>query len=48
MTINRTEAARALAKAISYKECNKDKEAEEWAKILVRLMECAQILKNGS
>jgi hypothetical protein len=45
MTIDRSEVARALAKAIAYKQCGKDREAEDWAKKLVQLLECAQILK---
>lgn len=43
--IDRAEVARALAKAIAYKNCGKDKDAAEWAEKLVRLLECAQILK---
>lgn len=45
MTIDRSEAARAMAKAIAYKACGKDQEAAEWARKLVRLLECAEILK---
>lgn len=45
MEINRTEISRALAKAIAYKNCGKDKEASEWARELVKLLECAEILK---
>jgi len=44
--IDRTEAARAMAKAIAYKQCGKDSEAEQWARELVRLLECADILKT--
>ncbi len=44
--IDRSEVSRALAKAIAYKQCGKDREAEEWAERLVRLLECANILKN--
>jgi hypothetical protein len=43
--IDRSEVSRALAKAIAYKNCGKDKDAEEWAKKLVELLECAKILK---
>ena len=43
--IDRSEVARALAKAIAYKNCGKDAEAEKWAAELVRLLECARILK---
>src|SRR5712692_2138559 len=42
--IDRSEVARALAKAIAYKNCGKDREAEEWAARLVVLLECANIL----
>jgi hypothetical protein len=45
MAINRTEVAQALAKAIAYKNCGKDKDAAEWAAKLVKLLECAEILK---
>ena len=44
MTIDRSEVARALAKAIAYKNCGKDAEAAEWARRLVHLLECAEIL----
>jgi len=44
-TINRSEVARALAKAIAFKQCGKDPEAAEWARTLVRLLECAEILR---
>jgi hypothetical protein len=45
MTIDRSEVSRALSKAIAYKNVGKDKEAEEWARRLVELLECAKILK---
>ena len=45
--IDRSEAAKAMAKAIAYKQCGKDAEAAAWAAKLVRLLECAQILKGG-
>ena len=44
MTVDRSETARALAKAIAYKNCGKDAEAAEWARTLVELLECAEIL----
>lgn len=47
MAINRSEAARALAKAIAFKAVGKQKEAEQWAARLVYLLGCAGILKNG-
>ena len=43
--IDRSEVARAMAKAIAYKQCGKQKEAEQWARELVRLLECADILR---
>lgn len=42
--IDRSEVARALAKAIAFKAVGKDREAEEWARNLVVLLECADIL----
>lgn len=45
MEINRSEISRAVAKAIAYKNCGKDKDAEQWARTLVELLQCAQILK---
>jgi hypothetical protein len=33
-----------MAKAIAYKQCGKDREAEKWARELVRILECAAIL----
>jgi hypothetical protein len=44
--IDRAEVNRALAKAIAYKNCGKDAEAEDWARKLVVLLECAEILKS--
>lgn len=44
--IDRAEVSRALAKAIAYKNCNKDQEAEEWARKLIKLLEMANILKD--
>lgn len=43
--IDRSEVNRALAKAIAYKNCGKDQEAINWARRLVELLECAEILK---
>jgi hypothetical protein len=45
--IDRSEVSRALAKAIAYKNCGKQREAEEWARKLVELLECADILREG-
>lgn len=44
MTIDRSEASRAMAKAIAFKACGKDQEAEAWARRLVEILECADIL----
>ncbi|WP_374414275.1 hypothetical protein [Novosphingobium colocasiae] len=43
--IDRSLAAQALAKAIAYKQCGKQASAEEWARKLVELLECADILR---
>lgn len=45
MTIDRSAISRAVAKAIAYKQCGKDIEAEQWARQVVELLECADILK---
>lgn len=45
-TIDRSAVARALAKAIAYKQCGKQAEAEAWAKELIKLLQCANILKT--
>lgn len=42
--MDRSEINRALAKAIAYKNCGKDADAAEWARKLVKLLECAEIL----
>lgn len=44
--IDRSEVSRALAKAIAYKQCGKQTQACEWARELVRILECAEILKS--
>ena len=44
MTIDRSETARCLAKAIAFKQCGKDAEAAAWARKLVTALECAEIL----
>lgn len=44
MTIDRSAVAQALAKAIAYKQCGKDAEANAWAAKLVDLLGCADIL----
>jgi hypothetical protein len=43
--MDRSEISRALAKAIAYKNCGKQSEAEQWAKKLIELLECADILR---
>jgi hypothetical protein len=47
MTINRSEVNRALAKAIAYKQCGKQAEAERWAETLIYLLECGKILRGS-
>ncbi len=42
--IDRSEVSRAVAKAIAYKQCGKDVDAAQWARELVRLLQCAEIL----
>jgi len=44
MAIDRSATAQALAKAIAYKQCGKDTDAAQWARRLVELLECAEIL----
>jgi hypothetical protein len=45
--IDRVAVNRALAKALAYKQCGKDREAHAWAAELVRLLECAAVLHDG-
>ena len=47
MAVNRSETARALAKAIAYHNCGKQADAERWAAELVRLLQCGHILKGA-
>ena len=42
--IDRSAVAQALAKSIAFKNCGKDRDAEQWARLLVELLECADIL----
>lgn len=44
--LDRSEINRALAKAIAYRQCNKPRECAQWARELVRLLQCAEILKD--
>lgn len=43
--IDRSLTAQALAKAIAFKNCGKDADARAWARRLVELLECAEILQ---
>lgn len=43
--MDRSEINRALAKAIAYRQCLKDAQAEAWARKLIELLECADILR---
>lgn len=45
MNLDRSAIARALAKAIAFKQCGQHDKAEAWAAELVRLLECAAILR---
>ena len=44
--IDRSAVSQALAKAIAYKQCGKDRDAEQWARRLVELLECSDILRR--
>ena len=44
-SIDRSTLARCLAKAVAYKNCGKDAEAEQWARELVIALECEDILR---
>jgi hypothetical protein len=44
MAIDRSAVARALAKALAYKQCGKDQLAEAWAAKLVDLLESGSII----
>lgn len=46
--LDRSEINRALAKAIAYKQCGKDDEAEEWGRKLIELLELEEILMPQS
>jgi hypothetical protein len=46
--LDRSQIARALAKAIAFKACGKDAKAQAWAAELVRLLECHDILAQGA
>ena len=45
MEIDRSAVSQALAKAIAYKQCGKDRDALAWARKLVELLQCAEILR---
>jgi hypothetical protein len=47
MEIDRSAVSKALAKAIAYKAVGKDRDAEQWARELVALLHCADILIEG-
>jgi len=44
--VDRSLINRALAKAMAYKQCGNDEQAEWWARELVRLLELSEILKE--
>jgi hypothetical protein len=43
--MDRSEINRALAKAMAYKQCGKDHDAEIWARRLIALLELSNILR---
>jgi hypothetical protein len=43
--IDRTKVSRALAKALAYKQNGQQAQAEAWARQLVELLQCADILR---
>ena len=44
--IDRAQLSQALAKAVAYKLCGKHDEALRWARRLIELLECSEILKS--
>lgn len=46
-TATRSDLARAMAKAIAYRDCGKPAQAAEWAATLVRMLEAEGILAEG-
>ena len=44
-SMDRSQIARALAKALAYKNCGQQEKAELWARVLIELLECEGILK---
>lgn len=46
--IDRSAVNRALSKAIAFKQCGKDRVANEWAIELVKLLQCSEILSETS
>lgn len=46
--MDRSEISRAVAKAIAFKQCGKDAEADKWAARLVQLLECEGILTQAA
>jgi len=45
-TSERSALARAMAKAIAYRDCGKQEQAEAWARELCRLLGCAGVLRD--
>lgn len=46
IVIDRSAAATAMAKAIAYKQCGNHEAANDWARRLIELLECADILSR--
>jgi hypothetical protein len=45
-TIDRSEVSRSLAKAIALQAVGKQEEAEEWARLLIKQLQLADILRD--
>lgn len=43
--MDRTAINRALAKAMAYKQCGKELDANQWGIELLRLLECADLIR---
>lgn len=46
--MDRSAINRALAKAMAYRQCGKEREVEQWAAELLRLLEVSHILRAGA
>lgn len=46
--IDRSEASRALAKVIAYRNCGKDTDADTWASQLFEILGCSDLREPGT